>query len=103
MSANDIPLSDEDVLEIRRLANGVGCDKWTYPRLARKYGRTSGTIGRIVRGETHQRLSMERKVVIDEAQVAAEGQRLFEKLERERLEREAAIPDILKPKQNPYA
>lgn len=75
--------SDQEVMRIRQLyAAG-----WSQGRLAREFQRTVGTIGRIVRGETHQHLP----VVKSDEQLTAEAeeakqrfQRMLEQQERER-------------------
>lgn len=93
------PLSDEDVLEIRRLARIEG---WSQGRLARQFKRTIGTIGRIVRGETHQHVGMPRAVPASE--IAESEARMLELLRSGSLDDQGPVlPDALKLKKpNPY-
>ena len=44
-------LSNEDVYEMRRLYQDEG---WSQARLARHFGVVTNTVGRVVRGESHQ-------------------------------------------------
>lgn len=96
-------LTDSDILEIRRLANTEG---WPQGRIARRFQRTIGTIGRIVRGETHQHVGMVKKLQTDPSKIAEEGQRMLEwqeQFKRSQEERTANVPEELKPKKpNPY-
>ena len=48
-------LSNEDVFEMRRLYQDEG---WSQARLARHFGVVVNTVGRIVRGESRQRVPM---------------------------------------------
>lgn len=52
---------------------------WSQGRLAREFQRTVGTIGRIVRGETHQELPSISKEE-DIAAAAAEAQKRFQEM-----------------------
>ena len=96
------PLTDEQVVEIRRLANVEG---WKYGRIARQFKRTVGTIGRIVRGETHQHVGMVKKMDAEfAAQIAESERRMLQTLEKTPvdIEREQ-LAELLKPKrENPY-
>lgn len=74
------PCTAQEVMRIRELyAAG-----WSQGRLAREFQRTVGTVGRIVRGETHQQLP----TVKSEEQIAAEAKEAKERFQR-RLEQEA--------------
>lgn len=89
-------LTDEQVVEIRRLYH---VDGWTQGRLARQFKRAVGTIGRIVRGETHQDVGMPRAIPEDE--VAASQKKLEELLQAKD---ESKFVDPLKEdKPKPYA
>ena len=48
-------LSNEDVFEMRRLYQDEG---WTQAQLSRHFGVVVNTVGRIVRGESRQRVEM---------------------------------------------
>lgn len=48
-------LSNEQVLEMRQLYHD---EQWTQAALARRYGVNVNTVGRIVRGESRQRVPM---------------------------------------------
>lgn len=77
------PCTPEEVMRIRQLyAQG-----WTQGRLAREFQRNVGTIGRIVRGETHQELP---QISPDITSSAAEAQKRFEELMLEKTEERQA-------------
>lgn len=93
-------LTDEQAAEIRRLYVHEG---WSQGRLARHFKRAVGTIGRIVRGETHQKAAMPQRLDMNEEikERARVSQEAF--LAKERVSPSTTLPDELKPKvKNPY-
>jgi IS30 family transposase len=85
------PCSAHEVQRIRELyAAG-----WSQGRIAREFQRTVGTIGRIVRGETHQQLP---KLASEEelAKGAAEAQRKLMERFLSEVNEKAEINDELK-------
>lgn len=69
------PCTPQEVMRIRTLY----AEGWSQGRLAREFRRTVGTIGRIVRGETHQELPSISKEE-DIAAAAAEAQKRFQEI-----------------------
>lgn len=83
------PCTPQEVMRIRELyAAG-----WSQGRLAREFQRTVGTIGRIVRGETHQQLPTI-KSDSELASEAEEAKKRFQKmLEEQEVERQNRIAE----------
>lgn len=86
-------VSNEQVLEIRRLYHDEG---WTQGRLAREFGLNINTIGRMVRGESRQRVPMPTDSPSEIAARMAKLQSLRDAEIRERLAADLAKePSIL--------
>jgi hypothetical protein len=95
-------LTESDILEIRRLANVEG---WSYGKLSRRFSRTVGTIGRIVRWETHQHIAMPGRAEPDARKMNDQAERMLawqKEFKKKQDEREELKPEILKPKTDPY-
>lgn len=73
------PCSPQEVMRIRQLY----AEGWSQGRLAREFKRTVGTIGRIVRGETHQTLPTIESAIDIEVK-AVEAQRRFLEMQEKR-------------------
>lgn len=73
------PCSPQEVMRIRQLY----AEGWSQGRLAREFKRTVGTIGRIVRGETHQTLPTIESALEIEVK-ASEAQKRFLEMQEKR-------------------